>query len=230
MLKPYRTGQLARSYRRRIAEAVSGGQSQAVAQVPGRLFVDAVGHAEGETAGHPVAGAAQRTGAREDRGWEVAGRCGGLEVDAEARYARGLGEMPAEWGRGGREQEQVRFAVGHGIGEPLAQFGDERDGGAHQFTAAPDAAVGPGVGGEAAEFQARLAYERSKGVCGGQGYLVPGTAQFGAQARVGRDVATRSGRGDHDSHRSSRPSWESVRESVRESAQLDALAWTASHR
>ncbi len=185
-----------------------------------RPLVQAVGHAQSEAPGCAVGEAAQRAPAGHDRR-ELAGRCGGLEVHTQARCPRGLGEVPAERGRGGRQQEQIRTGV-HRVGETLAQFGDERRSGAHQFTSARDTASPPGVGGETAEFQPGMAHQGSERVRGGQGDVVPCTAQLGAQARVGRDITARSGRGDQYPHRSS-SEW------VRPPARRAALAWTALH-
>ncbi|GAA3080851.1 hypothetical protein GCM10020000_78390 [Streptomyces olivoverticillatus] len=193
-----------------------------MAQLCDRLLEDAVDYAESEVSGHAVGGAAHGAGACDD-GREAAGRCGGLEVHAEARYAHRLGEVPAERGRGGRQQEQIRALV-HCVAEPLAQFGDERGRRTHQLTLARDAAAPPRVGGETAELQPGAAYEGCEDVRGGEGDVVPRLTQCGAQARVGRDVAARSGRGDQNPHWFSS---ESESESVPPPARRAALAWTA---
>ena len=121
-----------------------------------------------------------------------------------------------------RQQEQVR-AVVHRVGETLAQFGDEGGGGPHQATPARDVTPRPGVGGQAAELQSRLACERRERVRGGEGDVVAGLAQYGAQPRVRGDVASRPCRRDHDSHRL--PS-----RSVRSPEWRAALACTALRR
>ncbi len=94
---------------------------------------------------------------------------------------------------------------------------------AWQTASARDVAPRPRVGGQAAEIQSRLVRERRERVRGGEGDVVPGAAQFGAQPRVRSDVTPRPGRRDHDSHRLSSAS-------VRSPAWRAALAWTALHR